>query len=113
MALDDLAQEQYLYLTTTGRTTWLLREIEIWFVLHDGRFYLCAEHGHAAQWVKNIVQQPRVQVRVGTETLAATARPLDPVADADTYQTVQHLMQAKYGWGAGLPVQITPLVPPP
>ena len=55
----------FLYLTTTGRKSGLPRQIEIWFVSADGRHYILAEHGRRAQWVKNIVSNSRVRVRIG------------------------------------------------
>lgn len=41
------------------------REIEIWFVVCHERFYLFAEPGEAAGWVKNIRPNPKVTVRIG------------------------------------------------
>lgn len=112
IALESVAALPYLYLTTTGRTTGLPREIEIWFVTFDGRLYILAEHGQAAQWVKNIQRAPDVHVRVGDDNLAAVGRVLDRVADADRWQRAQALMRDKYGWGAGLPVELTPSAAP-
>ena len=43
--LHEMENEQFLYLTTTGRTSGLPREIELWFVLCGQRFYLFAEKG--------------------------------------------------------------------
>ena len=102
-------QEQYLYLTTTGRKTGLPREIEIWFIVHDGSFYVFAEGFHKARWVKNIIRNPRVRVRVADRTMDATAEALDQTRDAAEWHTVQDLARAKYGWGDGLPVRITPV----
>jgi deazaflavin-dependent oxidoreductase (nitroreductase family) len=104
----DLAALPYLYLTTTGRKTGLPREIEIWFVLHNGRFYILAEGYHNAHWVKNIRAKPKVRVRVGDQAFDATARVLDKDHDADLWATIQGLERAKYGWGDGLPVELTP-----
>lgn len=101
--------DPYLYLTTTGRKTGLPREIEIWFVVHNGSFYVFAEGFHQAHWVRNIGQNPRVQVRVADRTLPATARPLDQTRDGAEWGAVQDLARAKYGWGDGLPVRITPV----
>ena len=101
-------QRQYLYLTTTGRKTGLPHEIEIWFVASEGRLYVLAEHFHNAQWVKNIMRAPRVRVRVGDREFGAAARALDPTDDAEEWQRAQRLAHEKYGWGAGLPVRITP-----
>jgi F420H(2)-dependent quinone reductase len=57
-SLQSVADEQVLYLTTIGRTTGLLRVIEIWFVVCRERLYLFAETGEAAGWVKNIMWFP-------------------------------------------------------
>ena len=40
--------EEFLYLTTVGRKTGRVHEIEIWFVERDGRLYVLAEHGYKA-----------------------------------------------------------------
>lgn len=109
----DVRRVQYLYLTTKGRVTGLPREIEIWYVERAGNFYVLAEHFHRAQWVKNLVKEPRVQVRVGARRVAATARVLDPASDRDEWQDVQRLAREKYGWGEGLPVCIVPDQTPP
>ena len=105
--LQDVS-EQYLYLTTTGRVTGKAREIEIWFVENDGKYYVLAEHHEKADWVKNIAQNPYVHVRVGTRGMDAGARVLDAEKDRDGYLIAQKLMREKYGWGQGLPVEIAP-----
>ena len=101
-----LSELQYLYLTTTGRVTGLPREIEIWFVLSDGKLYILAEHFRKAQWVKNIERDGRVRVRVGEREYEATARVLDRRQDSADWKTAQQLAREKYGWGEGLPVEI-------
>jgi deazaflavin-dependent oxidoreductase (nitroreductase family) len=100
--------EQFLYLTTTGRTSGLPREIEIWFVEADGKYYILAEKFHDAHWVRNIEQNPRVQVRVGDRRFEATARALHRERDAGAWRIAQDLERDKYGWGDGLPVEIAP-----
>jgi len=100
------ANHQFLYLTTTGRRTGLPREIEIWFVERNGRFYILAEHGHKAHWVQNILANPRVHVRIGDTQWDAVARVLDPEQDADDYSNARLLAREKYDWGEGLPVEI-------
>ena len=106
--LDELAALNVLYLTTTGRISGLPRTIEIWFVAHQQDLYLLAEH-QEAHWVKNIRNNPTVHVRIGGKDMDARARILDLGLDADLWRTVQGLARAKYGWGAGLPVQLTPI----
>jgi deazaflavin-dependent oxidoreductase (nitroreductase family) len=99
----------YLYLTTTGRNTGLPREIEIWFVEHEGEVYILAEHFRRAQWVRNIERDPRVRVRLDGQEREATARVLDPERDRERWQRAQEMAREKYGWGEGLPVEITPV----
>ncbi len=108
MPADKTGELQYLYLTTTGRKTGLAREIEIWFVETGGKLYILAEHYHRAQWVRNIIHNPRVRVRLGDETFDSMARVLDRDRDAELWQLVQQLEVEKYGWGDGLPVELTP-----
>ncbi len=103
----DLTNEQYLYLTTIGRVTGLPREIEIWYVFDGGKFYVLAEHFHNAQWVKNIRRRPQVSVRIAGRQFRAMAHVLDETEDAEAWQTAQRLGREKYGWGDGLPVELT------
>jgi deazaflavin-dependent oxidoreductase (nitroreductase family) len=101
-----MADEQYAYVTTTGRKSGLPRQIEIWFVQSDGFTYILAEHGLKAQWVKNILADPEVRVRIGRDEFQATARVLDPEKDAEAYLHARELSRQKYDWGDGLPVEI-------
>src|SRR5262245_66387631 len=95
-------EAQYLYLTTTGRRTGRPREIEIWFTRREGRLYLVAEHRERAQWVRNLRALPRVTVRVGRRTFAATARVVDARAEPLLARAGKALSEKKYGWGDGL-----------
>ena len=99
---------QYLYLTTTGRRTGLPREIEIWFTERDGRFYLIAEHGEHANWVRNIRANPRVRVRVADLQFTGTARLVDDEREPELAKAVKALSDAKYGWSSGLIAEISP-----
>jgi deazaflavin-dependent oxidoreductase (nitroreductase family) len=96
-------------LTTIGRTTGLPRESEIWFVVCRNRFYLFAETGETAGWVKNIRRNPEVTVRFGERQIAVRARVLDRQADRQLWDEVAAIAYRKYEWGDGLPVEITPL----
>ena len=112
LAFQNIADKRVLYLTTIGRTTGLLREIEIWFVVFHDRFYLLAEKGEAAGWVKNIRRNPKVIVRIGERPTDAMARVLDRHADRKLWGEVAAMANHKYGWGDGLPVEITPTAYP-
>jgi deazaflavin-dependent oxidoreductase (nitroreductase family) len=100
--------EQFVYITTTGRKTSLPREIEIWFVEIEDRLYILAEHGLKAKWVQNILAEPNVSVRLGDRHYRGRGRVLDEVNDSDRYLKAQAAAREKYGWGEGLPVEITP-----
>ena len=97
------ATVECLYLTTTGRRSGAPREIEIWFTEHAGLYYLVAEHGERAHWVRNLRREPSVMVRVGAERFSARARVVD---DSALTRTVRRLSEAKYGWGDGLVVEL-------
>jgi deazaflavin-dependent oxidoreductase (nitroreductase family) len=99
-------EPEFLYLTTTGRRTGLPREIEIWFTRRDARYYLVAETGERAHWVRNLRANPRVQWRVGRRTYSGTARAVDPARAAALAATVRARSTAKYGWGDGVIVEL-------
>jgi deazaflavin-dependent oxidoreductase (nitroreductase family) len=109
--IQEFEDKKVLYLTTIGRKTGLRRQIEIWFVVYGDRFYLFAETGEAAAWVKNVRHNPEVMVRIGEWQIGATARVLDRKADRELWDKVAALADRKYGWGDGLPIEITPLPP--
>jgi deazaflavin-dependent oxidoreductase (nitroreductase family) len=109
VSFQSVADKQVAYLTTIGRTTGLPRKIEIWFVVCCERFYLFAETGEAAGWVKNIRRNPKATVRIGEWQINATARVLDRHADRKLWDQVAAIADRKYGWGDGLPVEITPI----
>lgn len=100
--------EEFLYLTTIGRVSGKAREVEIWFVENDGKYYVLAEHRENADWVKNISRNRYVHVRIGQRGIDAAARVLDAKQDRDAYAIVQQLMKEKYAWDQGLPVEIAP-----
>ena len=98
----------YLYLTTTGRRSGRPREIEIWFTRRDGRYYRIAEHGEDARWVQNLRADPRVRWQVGDANGGARARVVDHAREPALADAIRALSEAKYGWGDGLVVELTP-----
>jgi len=96
----------FLYLTTTGRRTGTPREIEIWFTRHADRYYVIAELGEEAQWIRNVARDPRVTVRVGSERFSAHARIVPADTEPELVGAVRRLSEAKYGWGDGLVVAL-------
>jgi deazaflavin-dependent oxidoreductase (nitroreductase family) len=107
-ALQSVANEQVLYLSTIGRLSGLPREIAIWFVVCHDCFYLLAETGESAGWVKNIRRNPKVGVRIEELQINAAAQVVDRHANRELRDEVTAIADRKYGWGDGLPVEIMP-----
>jgi deazaflavin-dependent oxidoreductase (nitroreductase family) len=97
------AEASMAYLTTTGRKSGRAHEIEIWFALHDGRLYLLAGGRERSDWVRNLMKEPRVSVRVEGETREGRAALVAPDSEEDTL--ARRLLDAKYhGRGEGKPL---------
>lgn len=101
-------EAQFLYLTTTGRKTGRRHEIEIWFVAHEGRYYLVSEKREGADWVQNILHEPAVTFRVGEASWQGMGRPVDRVVEGELAAAVAAKMEAKYEWSDGLIVELAP-----
>jgi len=101
-------KHEFLYLTTTGRKTGEPREIEIWFVEHEGRYYLVSENRERSQWVQNIQHDPRITFWVEGKTYQGMGRAIDREKETKLAETVSALMDAKYSWSEGLLVELTP-----
>lgn len=96
--LSSLAKEEYCYLTTTGRVTGRPHEIEIWFGLRNSSIYLLAG-SETSDWVRNLLRNPVVTVRIGKSNFAGAAR---LVQDKEEDTTARYLIAEKYQeWGEG------------
>ncbi len=91
--LPQLAKEEYCYLTTKGRKTGKLHEIEIWFGVVGNTVYLLSGGGDESDWVKNLRVNPEVTVRIEKYIFSATAR---IAQNSGEEVTVRPLMAAKY-----------------
>lgn len=99
-------RDEFLYLTTRGRRTGLPREIEIWYLELDESFYLISELRERAQWVQNIMAEPRVRYRIGGRQGAATARLVRPETEPELAARVARAFDERYRWSDGLIVQL-------
>ena len=115
--LDRYGNEDFCYVTTTGRRTGKPHEIEIWFAAQGRTAYILMGAGERADTVRNLRAEPRVKFRVGKKTWKATAR---VVTDAKEQGLARGLVPAKYAsyeegldeWAAeALPVAIDLLEP--
>ena len=91
-----LGELDYCYLTTTGRVSGEPREIEIWFGLRGETLYLLSGGGRRSDWVRNLMADPAVTVRVGDSTLRGRARIVD---DPGEEAIARGLVHGKYASG--------------
>jgi deazaflavin-dependent oxidoreductase (nitroreductase family) len=88
--------EDFCYITTTGRRTGNPHRIEIWFAAAPGRrtVYVLAGGRERADFVRNAMVEPRVAVRIGDREGGATARVVDAGTEEDGL--ARRLILAKY-----------------
>jgi len=99
--------ETFLYMTSTGWKSGNPHQIEIWYVEHEGNYYIVAEHRERTHWVQNIRRNPAVTFRIGEgENWPGTARVVEGDDDADLAAAITQKMDDKYGWSAGLNVEL-------
>ena len=93
--LRTLADEDFCYLTTTGRVTGRPHEIEIWFSLvpETRTLYMLSGGRDRSDWVKNLRRDPEVTVRIADEHLSGRAR---ETSDAKEDGLARRLLVEKY-----------------
>lgn len=82
--MEELRQyidDDFCYLTTTGRVSGRPHTIEIWFALRGPALYMLAGGRHSSDWVKNLLRQPEASVRLREKTYPGRARVLEPGAE--------------------------------
>jgi deazaflavin-dependent oxidoreductase (nitroreductase family) len=81
--LQDLADDDFCYVTTTGRRSGRPHTIEIWFALQGQTLYLLSGGRDRSDWVKNLKHDPQVQVRIRQDVFNGQARLItDPQEEA-------------------------------
>jgi deazaflavin-dependent oxidoreductase (nitroreductase family) len=91
--LKNLSKEDFCYLTTTGRVTGNPHTIEIWFGAREKSLYLLSGGGRDSDWVKNLLKNPVVTVRIAKTTFSATAR---LVTDPKEEMAARYMLAEKY-----------------
>ena len=90
--LSSLKDQDYCYLITTGRVTGRPHEIEIWFGVQNDILYLLSGD-ERSDWVKNLLKNPSVTVRIAMHTFAGTAR---IVKDSQEEMMSRNMVADKY-----------------
>lgn len=88
-----LDEEAFCYLTTEGRVTGRRHTIEIWFAHRNGTIYMLADDGRRADWVRNVMLQAAVSVRIGDHEVPGVGRLVTDDAEA---RSARDLVFAKY-----------------
>jgi deazaflavin-dependent oxidoreductase (nitroreductase family) len=95
--------EDSCLLTTYDRTTGLVHEVQMRYAVRDGNIYMISDNGGEAEWVKNLVINPEVSVRISDDSVAGMARVI--VNHPEEERLARELLAAKYdGWQPGRPL---------
>ena len=94
-----MADDDYLYLTTTGRRSGQPHRIEIWYAdAGDGStLYLLSGGGTESDWVRNLQADPRCETSIGApdaQQRRSLARLLDD--DPERSEAARAMVFAKY-----------------
>lgn len=109
---DSFVDEDYCYLTTTGRVTGRPHEIEIWFALEGSTLYMLSGGGDRADWVKNIRNNPEATVKIIDSTFEGRGRFVNGAEDELARKLLFEKYQPRTGgdltrWrGSALPVAV-------
>jgi deazaflavin-dependent oxidoreductase (nitroreductase family) len=93
IGLGSMVGRLVLLLTTTGRKTGLRRVTPLQYEVIDGDFYVAAARGQSADWFRNIVANPCVEVAVKSRRFQGRAVPItEPqrIADFLKYRLERH-----------------------
>jgi deazaflavin-dependent oxidoreductase (nitroreductase family) len=90
--LSNLRDQEYCYLTTTGRVSGRPHEIEIWFGVENISLYLLSG-SETSDWVRNLRKDPAVSVRIANHSFTGRAR---VVEDLEEERTARYLLAEKY-----------------
>ena len=96
--LASLAGEDFCYLTTAGRVTGRPHIIEIWFAIEGRTVYMLSGGRYRSDWVKNLLRNPEVAVRINSEHFDGRAR---IVEDPEEDELARRLLVEKYERNSG------------
>jgi len=91
--MDYLDEEEFCYVTTVGRVTGKPHTIEIWFSAVGETIYILSDGGPRADWVKNLMKDPSVVVKIGEHAYRGNGRTSIPPEEA---VRARELIPAKY-----------------
>jgi len=79
-AVEKVASQKYIHLTTIGRRSGKPHTVELWFAVQNGRVYLSHE-GKETDWMKNVRKNGHVSFEIGRKNFSGKARHLEEGTD--------------------------------
>ena len=73
---------------------------------HKERYYIMSELHKKADWVQNIIRNPRVSFTINDTIFKGNARIVEQDKEPQLTAEVSKLMSTKYGWNGGLIVEL-------
>jgi deazaflavin-dependent oxidoreductase (nitroreductase family) len=89
----EVADDDFCYLTSTGRVSGRPHEIEIWFALDGTRLFMLAGGRDRSDWVRNLRADPDVTIRLREVTRPYRAQ---VVSDPGLDRRARDLLFEKY-----------------
>ena len=93
---DHLSRYRQIKISVIGRKSGRTISNPVWFVLDGEKLYLLPVQGSDTQWYKNVLKNPKIQIRAGAAEAEFKAV---PVTDAKQVSSVVEKFRAKYGAG--------------
>ena len=86
------ANEDFCYVTTTGRVSGRPHRIEIWFAAAPDRntIYLLSGGRDRADWVRNLRATPACTVAIASHAYQGTARMIESTEEDEAARTLVH-----------------------
>jgi deazaflavin-dependent oxidoreductase (nitroreductase family) len=93
---DRLSRSSEVTISVTGRKSGRTISIPVWFVLEGDTLNLLPVQGSGTQWYKNVLKNPSIRIKAGTEEAEFKAVPF---TDTKQVSSVVEKFRAKYGAG--------------
>jgi deazaflavin-dependent oxidoreductase (nitroreductase family) len=93
---ERLSQSSEITISVTGRKSGRTISNPVWFVLEEDKLYLLPVGGSDTQWYQNVLKNPSMRVKTGSEEAEFKAAPL---TDTKQVSSVVEKFRAKYGAG--------------
>ena len=91
---DRLSRSSEVTISVTGRKPGCTISIPVWFVLEGETLNLLPVQGSGTQWYKNVLKNPSIRIKAGTEEAEFKAVPF---TDTKQVSSVVEKFRAKYG----------------